>query len=160
MFLFCFQSAIASEERIGRVGRRCFTVWVYLRNQSKKKRGTPWKMCIWLHWQTVFTFYAFFIWWDGTLLDSELWLFCKSMSSTVDFCFLFLFSHENERVCAHVCVHAFICINESHKHPHLMDLNGLKFRAMQGPCWVLLWDVHTMWRSEVIFVKFYILSLL
>lgn len=46
------------------VGHRCFTVWVYLRNQFKKKKkengGTLRKMCIWLHRQTVFTFYAFF----------------------------------------------------------------------------------------------------
>lgn len=105
-------------------------------------------------------FMLFFIWWERTLLDSELRLYYKSISSTVVFFLIFTWGWKCVSVCVCVCMYVCICIKESRKHPHLMDKHGLKFRAMQGPYWVLLWDVYTMWRSEVIFVKFYILSLL
>lgn len=71
-------------------------------------------MCIWLHWQTVFTFYAFFIWWDGTLLDSELWLYCKSMSSTVHV--FLIFTWEWKSVCACVCMHSFASRRATNTH--------------------------------------------
>lgn len=85
---------------------------VSLLEKPIKKRGTPRKMCIWLHWQTVFTFYAFFIWWEETLLDSELWLYYKSMSSAVDF----LFSLENDRACVSVCMHSFAWKRATNTH--------------------------------------------
>lgn len=129
------------------VGRRCFTVWVYLRNQLKKKkhkknRGTLRKVTqtnrfYMLCFVLLFN-YFFFIRWVGTLLDSELWLCWKIHELfSRSFCVLsFLYKSywpESERAHWWWSVWAFIGITESHKHPQSMDPNGLKFRAMQGP---------------------------
>lgn len=167
---FCcyFQSAIASEGRTewGIDALLCEFTWeTNLKKEKKRKKmGELWGKCVFdytdkpfLHFMLFFPFGERGLCWT---LNSDSARNPWALQSA--FVFFKSFSHGSERANVSLSVCAFIRITESHKHPHSMDRNGLKFRAMQGPYRVLFWDVHTMWRSEVIFffVKFYILSLL
>lgn len=142
------------------------------RGKKKCGGGTLRKMCIWLHGQAVFTCSALFCFFfhlvrGGCLtLNSDSarnpWalqsVFCRG-------CFLLYksFSHESERARVSLSVWAFIGVTESHKHPHSMDQNGLKFRAMQGPYTESSFEMYIQCEGLKWFffgVKFYILSLL
>lgn len=94
--------------RIGRVGRRCFTVWVYLRNQSKKGNSEEKPVCDYTD-EPFLHFMLFHL--VRTLLDSELWLCRKSTSSTVQH-----YIFRRERKSDHACVKACICNKVSHAH--------------------------------------------
>lgn len=161
------------------VGRRCFTVWVYLRNhfwRKKKKWGNS-EESVYLITRTnrfyMLRFVCLFFFhlvrggisvglWTLTLLQIH-----ELISQSFVF-FLFFTNHstwERERVHVSWSVWAFIGITQSHKHPQSMHQNGLKFRPMQGPYTESSFEMYIQceglkWFFFFFLVKFYILSLL
>lgn len=96
--------------RIGRVGRRCFTVWVYLINQSK--RGTPRNVYL-ITLINRFYISAFFILvsrdsaglWTLTLLSCHKPLYANGFHF-----------HMRMKVCGSVCMLAFALKKATNTH--------------------------------------------